>query len=112
MLRARLILLIACVFVAASSVPAFFCPWWEIDETLVVSSRDDERPWMNAHHDMWRFSSGRPEDVAAKVHNGLFPWWTSPRWRYALWRPLTSGTIDADAAVFHRWRPGFQIQSL
>jgi hypothetical protein len=85
---------------------------WDPDEALVVSGVEKEHPWMNHPFDLWRFSDGNPEHVRAKILEGQLPWWTSPHWKFALWRPLSSVTLSLDYWLFGWNRFGYQVHSL
>lgn len=49
--------------------------------------------------DLYRFADGGPE-VARGIHEGFFPWWTSPELKLAFFRPLASLWRSVD---HHLW---------
>lgn len=46
------------------------------------------------------FGNGRPEHVHAAMDRGLLPWWTSPNWKIAFFRPLSSLSSWMDWQLF------------
>lgn len=42
----------------------------------------------------------------------LAPWWTSPDFRAAFLRPITSLTIWLDYRLYHDWTPGYHVTNL
>lgn len=46
------------------------------------------------------FGDGRPEHVHAAMDRGLLPWWASPNWKIAFFRPLSSLSSLLDWRLF------------
>src|SRR5687768_10461525 len=91
---------------AALSVPALWIPF-DPDEHVVLGGMDGS-PWMGTKFDLYRFSTGKPEDVQSLMARGAVPWFTSAEWKYALWRPLTSALFVVDRAISGWNRVGYQ----
>lgn len=108
-LRARLALAVTLATLAA--VPALAAPWDE-DEVFLFGAVRGLSPWMNGPLDAYRFSSGEPAEVAARVATGAFPWYVAPDFKYALFRPLASALLWLDATAFGGSRLGPQLHAL
>jgi len=52
--------------------------------------------------DLFTFASGDPAQRQALMDEGVFSWWTPPRFRLAFWRPLSSATHVLDDALWPR----------
>lgn len=92
-------------------LPALSAPF-DLDELLVLGGIDGTTPWMGSRLDLYQFSNGEKQDVESLIHQGALPWFTSSGWKYALWRPLTSVTLNVDHALFGDDRLGYQLHSL
>lgn len=104
-LPAALVLAVLC-FLPALGVGFFG------DDFIMLAALDGAPPCMCGPGNLYHYSSGLPEEVAARVHDGTFPWWTASDLKVALWRPLTSATLRLDHALFGRWAPGYHAHSL
>ncbi len=82
------------------------------DDFIMLSVMEGSSPCMCGPDNVYHYSSGRPEEVSARIQDGTFPWWTNPDLKVALWRPLTSATLRLDHALFGRWAPGYHAHSL
>jgi len=50
--------------------------------------------------DFFAFAGQTPAQQQVMIDRGLLPWWTTPHWRVAFWRPLTSWSHWLD---WHLW---------
>lgn len=107
----RRVIALAVALATLAAVPMLAAPWDE-DEVFLVGAVRGTSPWMNTRFDAYRFSSGEPAEVAARVASGVFPWYVAPDFKYALFRPLTSALLWVDATVFGDHRVGFQLHAL
>ena len=106
--RARLAL--AALLTTLAALPALFAPWDE-DEVFLLGAVRGTSPWMNGPLEAYRFSSGEPAEVAARVATGAFPWYVAPDFKYALFRPLASALLWVDAHL-GAGRLGAQVHAL
>ena len=109
--RRATVVTLALALAALLCLPALSIPF-DADEHLVLSGVGGDGPWMGTTFDLYRFSSGEPGEVRARVAAGTMPWFTSPEFRYALWRPLSSALLAADWHLFGAERLGYQLHSV
>jgi hypothetical protein len=64
------------------------------------------RPW-----NLYDFASASDPDSDLRGR-GLLPWWASDDFQIRYFRPITSLSILADAALYGRWAPGYHATSL
>ncbi len=107
----RRVAALAVALATLAAAPMSFAPWDE-DEVFLVGAVRGTSPWMNSALDAYRFSSGDPSAVAARVSEGIFPWYIAADFKYALFRPLTSALLWLDATLFGDNRLGFQLDAL
>ena len=90
--------------------PLLSSPFLE-DDYVAIATMEGRGPWMSRPLDLWRFSSGEPSEVENVVQRGGFPWWTSPQWRFAPWRPIASLLLAGDHWLFGRGVLGYRLHS-
>jgi hypothetical protein len=62
--------------------------------------------------DLYKFLDGTPQTLRPLIERGPFPWWTSPNFKLAFFRPLGSMLLMADHAMFGRNASGYHVHSL
>lgn len=107
----RIVTLLAIALATAAALPTLGAPWDE-DEVFLVGAATGTSPWMNTRFDAYRFSSGEAPEVAARIATGVFPWYTAPDFKYALFRPLTSAVLWLDSLAFGEHRAGYQVHAM
>ncbi len=63
-------------------------------------------PW-----NLYDLGSGGDAEFSARGL-GVYPWWTSPDFRFYFFRPVASLTIWLDYQLFGGWAPGYHLTSL
>ena len=61
-------------------------------------------------YDLYRFT--HPEQGAAAIRNGPWPWWTVPTLNAAFWRPIPSALFALDHALFGLEPLGYHAHSI
>jgi hypothetical protein len=69
-------------------------------------------PVSRSHFDMFNFSDGSAAENRALMQAGHFPWWTFPTVHLSMWRPLSSGLMAFDFAMFGSNARLFHVHSL
>lgn len=100
------------VVVATLAAWPMLAAGWDEDEVFLVGAASGTSPWMNTRFDAYRFSSGDPAEVAARVESAAFPWYVASDFKYALFRPLTSAVLWLDHVAFGGARVGYQLDAL
>ena len=62
--------------------------------------------------EVYTLVDGDPQQVLAMKNAGAFPWFFDPEMKMAFWRPLSSGLLAADHAVFGLHPHGYYLHSL
>lgn len=79
-------------------LPMIGAPFESDDYSLIAAIERGEgrpAPLMNSKYQLWAFYDGQPAHTAAAVFRGALPWWTAPKARLALLRPLSSVVLTA-----------------
>jgi hypothetical protein len=83
------------------------------DELLQLLALEGRRaPASLSRLNLWRFASGRPDDILQSVRDGFLMWNTDPHYKAAFLRPLSSLLFTAEHAVFGRSPAGYHVLSL
>ncbi len=59
--------------------------------------------------ELYTLSDGDPEHVRVMKDTGAFPWFFDPQFKVAFCRPLSSGLLALDHAVFGLWPGGYRL---
>lgn len=78
---------------------------------LSVLERVFPAPWMDGLH-LYTLSDGAPEHVRAMLDAGPAPWFFGPSFRMAFFRPLSSGLLALDHAVWGLWPVGYRLHGV
>lgn len=71
-----------------------------------------EFPSPRSAFDLFSFAAGTPQDHQRLVDFGHLPWWSHPELRLRMWRPLASGLMALDFALFDRRAELHHVHSL
>jgi len=69
------------------------------DDYVQMAAVQGEFPAPRTAWDLFRFDGATAEDAQALIDDGYHPWWTSPRLRLSMWRPLSSLLMAGDHAL-------------
>lgn len=101
----------ALVLAVVVTLPAILWGGFFVDDLMHLAILEGvpapAKPW-----DLFRFADGHAEVIRPFVARGPYPWWTHPELKLWFFRPLSTATAQLDHALFARFAPGYQFQSL
>jgi hypothetical protein len=83
-----------------------------MDDYALVATLDGSRSGMATPLSLYTLSNGVRDEVQGAIARGALPWWTSPEFRFALFRPLSSALLVVEHALFGHAPAGYHLHSL
>lgn len=99
-------LLLALLLTLPSIAIGFYADDWA--QIAYLEGRIPGRPWW----DLYWFAPGDPAGMLELKRSGLAPWWSSPSMKMHFLRPLTSGLLALDHALFARSPLGYHLHQI
>jgi hypothetical protein len=73
-----------------------------IDDYLQIANLEDWGPYHPAPLDLYRFVPSDPADTEDFIAAGVLPWWSASDLALGFWRPLASGMLSVEHALWGR----------
>lgn len=82
------------------------------DDWALIATLEGKAPRSASPLDVYRFGTGEPEHNREFILRGPWPWWTLPELKLHFFRPLASGLLALDHALFGHAPLGYHLHAI
>lgn len=82
------------------------------DDYAQLAMLEGRYPVERSPLNLYSLSDGTAEEGRAVINSGYYPWWSHPEMRLSMLRPLASGLLWLDHALFGSWPLPYHVHSM